>query len=423
MAPTQFIGRFVFSLVALAMLVTAINIVIDPYLLFDAPRISGLNDRKPSAQANDRKMKQYDAVRRAAHTLVLGSSRIEIGFNPQSSSWPAQDQPVYNLGLAGSDPRNDAHYLRHVIASQMPDNLPKTLIIGLDFESFLYHPSPAGVHVEDPTEVSSTGLNVLANDQANPHRTLQTVKDYLASTLSLDAFLDSLSTIFYSQNRTGVTLDEQGWMNESVFDEASRANGVAALFLQKNIETIYQYGSIHLTLRQAADCSLLDLDAIFELISIAESINANIVFFVQPAHVDRWEIFDRLGYWDDFERWKTEIVKLVDREKERGAEVDLWDFASYQPYVQEALPLDSDLDSNLMWFWEPAHYRTALGDIMIAQMREVNSPIRFGVKLTPDNLSEWLLKIRSDRDIYRSTKPEEVARITRILCSASHCSL
>jgi len=422
MAPTQFIGRFALSLVALTMLVAAINIVIDPYLLFDAPRITGLNDRKPSAQANDRKMKQYDAVRRAARTLVLGSSRIEIGFNPQSGSWPAQDQPVYNLGLAGSDPRNDAHYLRHVIASQKPDNLPKTLIIGLDFESFLFHPSPVGVQAEDPTDFSSTGLNVLADGQPNPHRTLQTVKDLVASTLSLDALLDSLSTMFYSQNRTGVTLDEQGWMDESVFDEISRANGVAALFLQKNIETVYQYGSIQLALRQAADGSLSDLDAVYELISIAESIDANVFFFVQPAHVDRWEIFDRLGYWDDFERWKTEIVKLVDREQSRGAEVELWDFASYEHFVQEALPSDSDLDSNLSWFWEPAHYRTALGDIMIAQMREVNSPIRFGVKLTRDNLSEWLLKIRADRDKYRSTNPEEVARITRILCSASHCS-
>jgi hypothetical protein len=421
MAPTQFIARFVFSLALLAIFITAISIVIDPYLVFDAPRVSGLNDRKPSAQGNDRKMKQYDAVRRAADTLVLGSSRVEIGFNPRSGSWPAQDQPVYNLGLAGSDPKNDANYLRHVLASRMPDKLPKTLIIGLDFESFLFHPSPVGVDAEDRTDVSSTGLNVLADGQPNPHWTLQTVKDVVVSTLSLDAFLDSLSTIFYSQSRTGVTLDEHGWMDESVFDEASRANGVAALFLQKNIETVYQYGSIQLSLRQTEDGSLSDLDAVYELVSIAESIDANVIFFVQPAHVDRWEIFDRLGYWDEFERWKTELVNLVDEEKERGAEVELWDFASYQPYVQEALPLDSDLDSNLMWFWEPAHYRTALGDIMIEQMREANSPERFGVKLTRDNINEWLLKIRADRDIYRTTRPDEVARITRILCSASHC--
>ena len=422
MAPTQFIVRFAFFLVALALLVVAINIVIDPYLLFDTPRISGLNDRKPSAQTNDRKMKQYDAVRRPAHTLALGSSRIEIGFNPQSDSWRVEDRPVYNLGLAGSDPGVDARYLRHVIASQMPDNLPKTLIIGLDFESFLYPPSPAGVQAENPTEASSTSLKVVANGQPNPHRTLQTIKDYVVSTLSLEALLDSVSTIFYSQNRTGVTLDEQGWMNESVFDEASRANGVAALFLQKNIETVNQYGSIHLALRQAADGSLLDLDAIVELISIAESIDANVIFFMQPAHVDRWEIFDRLGYWDDIERWKTEIVKLVDGEQNRGAKVELWDFASYEHFVQEALPSDSDLDTNLTWFWEPAHYRTTLGDLMIAKMRDVNSSSEFGVKLTNGNLREWLLKIRADRDQYRSTQPEQVARITSILCSASHCS-
>lgn len=404
------------------MLVAAINIVVDPYLLFDAPKINGLNDRKPSAQINDRKMKQYDAVRRPANTLVMGSSRVEIGFNPLSGSWRAEDQPVYNLGLAGSDPAVDAHYLRHVIASQLSVDLPNTLIIGLDFESFLYPPSPAGVQFEGLSGAPATSLKVNANGQRNPHRTLQTIKDFVQSTLSVDAFLASVTTVFYSHSRTGVTIDERGWMNESVFDEASRANGVAALFLHKNVETVRQYGSSNLALRQTADGSLYDLGAIRELIGIGNAINANVIFFIQPAHADRWEIFDRLGYWDDIERWKSGLVDLIDEEQKSGAKVELWDFASYQPYVQESLPSDSDLASNLTWFWEPAHYRTALGNVMIAKMRDVNSPIEFGVKLTHGNLREWLLKIRADRDKYRSSKPEEVARITSILCSASHCS-
>ncbi len=422
MLPSHFITRFGIYLLVLAMLVAAINIVVDPYLLFDAPRIAGLTDRKPAAQTNDRKMKQYDAVRRPARTLVLGSSRIEIGFNPQSSGWRAEDRPVYNLGLAGSDPGVDAQYLRHVIASQSSGDLPSTLIIGLDFESFLFPPTSAEIQNESLSDQSPNSLKVIANGQPNPHRILQTIKDYAVSTLSLDAFMASISTIFYSNRGTGATLDERGWMNESVFDEASRANGVSALFLQKNVETVNQYGSIHLTLRQAQDGSLFDLGAITELISIGNAINAKVILFVQPAHADRWEIFDRLGYWDDFERWKSDLVELVDEEQSSGAKVELWDFASYQPYVQEVLPSHYNLDSKLTWFWEPAHYRTALGDIMITKMRDVNSPVQFGMRLTRDNLSDWLLKIRADRDQYRSANPDEIARIATVLCNASHCA-
>ena len=422
MLPSTFVIRFAVYLVLLGLLVSAVNILVDPYLLFDAPRISGLTDRKPSAQTNDRKMKQYDAVRRPAHTLVLGSSRIEIGFNPLSGSWHAEDQPVYNFGLAGGDPRVGAHYLRHLIASRLSDDLLNTLIIGLDFESFLYPPSPPSDQTESVSDVPATSLKVIANGQQNPHRNLQTIKDYLQSSLSLDAFLASITTVFHSYSGTGVTIDERGWMNESVFEEASRANGIAALFLHKNVETVSQYGSSHLALRQAADGSLYDLAAIRELIGIGNAINAEVVFFLQPAHADRWEIFDRLGYWDDIERWKSEIVELVDEEQIRGAKVELWDFASYEPYVQEALPSDGDLDSNLLWFWEPVHYRTALGDIMIQRMRHAGSPNQFGVKLSRDNLSEWLSKVRADRDKYRSTNPEAIARIVSILCSDSQCS-
>jgi hypothetical protein len=422
MLPSHFIARFGIFFLLLAMLVAAINIVVDPYLLFDAPRIAGLTDRKPAAQTNDRKMKQYDAVRRPARTLVLGSSRIEIGFNPQSRAWHAEDKPVYNLGLAGSDAGTDAQYMRHVIASEVPGGLPHTLIIGLDFESFLFPPTSAELQNESLSDQSPNSLKVIANGQPNPHRTLQTIKDYAASTLSLDAFMASLSTIFYSNRGTGTTLDERGWMNESVFDEASRANGVAALFQQKNVETVNQYGSSHLALREAKDGSLYDLRAITELISIGNAINAKVILFVQPAHADRWEIFDRLGYWDDIENWKSELVELVDAEQSSGANVELWDFASYQPYVQESLPSDNDLDTNLSWFWEPAHYRMALGDIMIAKMRDMNSPVQFGMKLTRDNLSDWLQKIRADRDQYRDANPAEVARIATVLCNAGHCA-
>ena len=38
-----------------------------------------------------------------------------------------------------------------------------------------------------------------------------------------------------------------------------------------------------------------------------------VVLFVQPAHADRLEMLDKLGYWDAFERWKRAITLRVAR--------------------------------------------------------------------------------------------------------------
>ncbi len=406
---------------ALAFVVGALNAAIDPYLLFDAPRLPGINARKPAALTHERKMKAADAVRRPVRTVILGSSRTDIGFNPLSKGWRPDDHPVYNLSLAGAGSDNAAHYLQHLMASRGVNDPPRVLMIGLDFESFLFRAVPAISKAQEAVEPPPTSLKVLPDGRENPHRWEQLVKDYGIAVLSLDALLDSLATVYSSARGTGANIDGQGRMEETAFREAVAANGVAALFLQKNAETTRQYGQSRLVLSETANGPIRDISAVSRLIKIGRSIDAEVVFFIQPGHADRLELLDRMGYWEEFERWKREIAAMVDAQKKEGAKVGLWDFAGYEPYMQERPAAMGDRNTRLTWFWEPAHYTSALGDIMIARMRGAQSPGGYGARITPENVGERLAQIRSDRDLYRSRNPLEVKRITSILCSASPC--
>ena len=62
------------------------------------------NQKKTQAVDESRLAKPYMVERVQPTTLLLGSSRVEVGFDPNSAGWPASMRPVFNLGMPGSGP-------------------------------------------------------------------------------------------------------------------------------------------------------------------------------------------------------------------------------------------------------------------------------------------------------------------------------
>lgn len=418
MTNPQFIIRIIIYALVLTCAVAVVNILVDPYLFTDAPRIPGFNDRKPAAAKHEKSMKRYDAPRRQASTLIIGSSRTGVGFNPSSVSWLEEDQPVYNLSLVGAGVGGMLEILRYFIASRATDKQPKTIIVGLDFSSFL-HPlesEPDSI----PYSYSSLDLRESTPPENPPTITefLENSKKTLSSVLSLTALSDSFLTVLGSYRGAGMTLDQRGWIEESKFLESTLANGVAGLFRQKNKETIRQYDGANLGLLVARDDSVKGVPAVRDIVLLGNSVGAKVILFIQPAHVDRWELFDRFGYWDDFERWTRHLVALVDQLQQDGVDAELWDFAGYESYMQESPLSVKGRSAPLKWFWEPAHYNSALGDILIGRMRGVDVATDLGIRLTEENMERRLSRIRADRQQYRHSHPDEIERISSLLCSS-----
>ncbi|MDX2347878.1 MAG: hypothetical protein QNK38_03410 [Nitrospirota bacterium] len=418
MTNAQFIIRIILYALVLTCVVAVVNIVVDPYLFTDAPRISGFNDRKPAAAKHEKSMKRYDAPRRQARTLIIGSSRTGVGFNPSSDKWRKDDQTVYNLSLVGAGISGMIDILRYFIASRATDNLPNTIIVGLDFSGFL-HPLESEPDTI-PHSYASIGLQEILppENQSIITEIFQSSKKNLSSMLSLAALSDSFSTVLVSYRGGGMTLDQRGWIEESKFLESTLANGVEGLFRQKNTETIKQYDGANLGLLVARDDSVKGIPTVRDIVLLGTNVGAKVILFIQPAHVDRWELFDRFGYWDDFEQWKRTLGALVDQLHQDGADVELWDFAGYESYMQESPFARKDRASLLTWFWEPAHYNSALGDILIGRMRGVDVSTDLGIRLTGKNLEHRLSRIRADRQNYRRSHTDEIERISSLLCSS-----
>src|SRR3546814_466604 len=68
---------------------------------------------------------------------ILGNSRADIGFDPESPAWPESFRPVYNFGIPGGG-------LYDVLRSYLlaRDSGVRRVVVGLDFADFLADDAP-----------------------------------------------------------------------------------------------------------------------------------------------------------------------------------------------------------------------------------------------------------------------------------------
>jgi hypothetical protein len=352
-------------------------------------------------------MKAYQAEHVSARTIVLGSSRSDVGFDPAHIVWPASLQPVYNLSLAGSDTATGLGYLQHLLAANSGVPPPDMLIVGLDFEYFLFDPTAVTAAIADKHDETTIGeveqrFVVDAAGKVNSARPLRMLKDRTLALLSLDAIGDSVGSVFASATGSGANLEANGHLGESVFRQNVETDGVAALFEQKNLQAKSQLGSKHLALSVVPDGPIRDLVAVRRLCDFARARKIPVVLLIQPAHASRLDLLASMGYWKDYEHWKRELVALTEQQRLTGADVKLWDFGGYERYSEELIPPKGNRTVRLKWFWDPVHYTSAWGDVMIGRMFGTDASGGFGVELLPSNVENRLAEIRASQSLYRT---------------------
>jgi hypothetical protein len=421
MSPSRYCLTLGAAALAIAGAVAAFNYAVDPYLIFNAKRVDGFNALKPAAATRERMMKAYQIARVDANTIVIGSSRADMGIDPASKAWPAAAQPVYNMGLVGGDVAQGLRYLRHYVAMR-PNHPFRTLVIGLDFENDLYVPDeapPSAKHTMDETEAR---LAVDGDGRPNPARARRVLEDRAQALLSLDALLDSITTIHDNPSDTILSLQPDGRLLDNAMRDVVRTDGYAQIFEHTNRETVKLLGKPHRVLSESPSAPIRRLAAVRSLLDFAKQNGSDVILMIQPAHVSRLELLERMGYWDDFDRWKRELAGMA---AQAGASqrVVLWDFAGYAPEVLEPAPPKGQ--GKMDWFWDQLHYKPDLGNRMIARMLDAApvdaDPARFGVLLTPQNVEARLAEVRRERAAWRGAMPQESARYARMACEAGAC--
>ena len=88
---TPFLIAWVIAFASILVVVILANYIVDPYLFFNSPRVHGFNARKPIVDSKQRMMKTFELKSIRPRSLILGSSRVEIGINALDEHWPPLD--------------------------------------------------------------------------------------------------------------------------------------------------------------------------------------------------------------------------------------------------------------------------------------------------------------------------------------------
>ena len=395
----RYLWAWVMSTLALLVAVVAVNLVVDPYGLFRVVDVPGLNRIKSQAGERAALFKRTGVERMRPAGLVLGNSRAEIGFDPESPAWPESARPVFNLALPGAGIAAVADELAEALRSASP----RLVVVGLDFLDFRVDPSSDESFTAQPADI-------------DPFRGL---RDRATALLTLNTLADSLATIRAQHQPYATSLTDKGFNPKRDYIGVSRREGYYAMFRQRDQENARAYVRGPKSVFQAGKRPAPAFDAVDNIIALARARGVALRLVLYPYHVHTLMLFQLTGLWPAYEDWKRELVGRVDGA--RGTmDVELWDFTGFSPYTVEQVPRPGDTRTELQWYWEAGHFKKSLGDLLLANVFDAqNSNEPWGRRLAARNLGEILREQRAARDEYRRARPDDVTDLEALVAAAS----
>lgn len=358
-ARTYLLRTFLYALLA-GCLVAGVNYAVDPYAITGAPRIPGFNEYKAEINEHTWVMKKYQPLLASHNALIVGNSRVELGIRPTHDCFLQNGMEVYNLGIPGAEVSTQLEYALNLVYQQPI----KTVFLSIDFTDFISSRQQPPIDASFAAGQATGQFRFTTSGLPNPEYRWVVLRDYFKSLLSLDALVASIKTIAL-QGRSAADRDNAGFNPARDFAKAVRVEGPHALFAQKMASLRAKY-SRPWYFRDAQGQPNRAVGELNAFLDIAAAQGTKVYLFTNPFHDSFWELLRDQGHMPAYEDWMQELESLL--RKRRGGAVEFWDFARDSAYIHERVPAAGVRSGPLQWFWEPAHYRQELGDLMVDAM-------------------------------------------------------
>ena len=385
----------------------ALNYFTDPYLLYGSRRIEGFNKLKPVAGSHSRQSKIHLAHKMDMNLLIIGNSRPEMGIDPKHAYFRKHKLKPFNLGQPGSGLSSQYGYALDILREKDI----KMVIIAVDFIDFITDEKNKSNPYDWPPKMNSADnrRKYNWNGTHNQNYFSQYFQDIYVPLIALGTLKDSILTL-NSQGPESSNLRDDGFNPARDMNSATRKEGVRILFSQKIPQIVASFTSRDWKIYTPGHQWSVEFNNLQFLLNYLQNHGIETKIFINPYHIQYLEIIDYSGLSEEFSQWKRQLTKIV-ATTSKNKNITLWNFSDPGNYISE--PIIKAGKTPLKWFWEPAHYRKELGDIMITNMM-TTQPLSertlesFGYILTPENielsLTEYSIKLKK----YRRDHSEEV---------------
>jgi hypothetical protein len=116
--------------------------------------------------------------------------------------------------------------------------------------------------------------------------------------------------------------------------------------------------------------------------------NIKVFVYIPPMYSEHFDAIYSAGYFDEFELFKKELIKIT----------DFIDFTGH-----------NSISTNKNNYWDSSHLRVEMTDVIIAKIfndQTVNIPKDFGVLVTKENIDSHLQSLRNQIKAYDASKLE-----------------
>jgi hypothetical protein len=93
--------------------------------------------------------------------------------------------------------------------------------------------------------------------------------------------------------------------------------------------------------------------------------NIKVTLFINPYHERYLRVIRDVGKFEMFLKWKVDVNNFL-HDNSYSTKINLYDFSGFNRFTNEAVPHEKG--EYMDWFWEPAHYTAALGEIMLSEI-------------------------------------------------------
>ncbi|XLZ69863.1 hypothetical protein ABT364_25565 [Massilia sp. SR12] len=392
----RYLRTLALSLLAGIGLVTALVVVADPYDLFGIVRAPGVNAKKPVPHYFRNEIKLARAQRVAARQFLVGNSRVEVGFDPDS---PQFGGSAYNLGLAGTGTTVAVGQLAYLRRSGVR---PTRVVAGVDFHDSLLRPGErAGIWNTPPMP-------------APPWRWR------FETTFSLGAVRAAAATLTMQGNDEAESMTPRGLNPLHEYAGFVRHDGYYKIFRQRAEEGAAMlvqrapYGLDHEGARKS-------IRALLE-VSARDNPGAEVHLLVYAYHAQLLAMYEASGVWPLFEQWKTILQEEAEAGRARypQARIVVHDFSGFGKFNCEPIPAPGKGGST-RWYWEAGHQKPALGEEMLRRMLAPDAVQGdgFGMELTAQSAVLNRQRIAAERAQCQASQPGLFGEAQELVARAS----
>jgi hypothetical protein len=407
MTTNDYFKWFIASCMAVLLAATVFNYIIDPYNIFQTIKLPGINTAKLATGNRTALTKAYMVSKREADTLITGTSKFDVGINPDSHYLPASDKPAFNLAIPGADLYQQYRYIQHANNTHKPS----LIIMSLEFELFLQQPATEPYPPVGELKTFEKRLSVTYTGDSNEQQWLQKLKDFSASLIANTAILDSIKTILAGS---------QIWISDS--GQSSGLTRFSTEINNKGAFSIFR-DTIQLQTRNLDTAQVLNNSspymALDDIIGFCNGNNIRLLLVIPPYHAFQYELWDRAGLWHAFENWKQSVLLRVTEANKISGRISLWDFARYNEKTGEAVPTAGNTMQKMQWYWEPIHFKNSLGDVILQTVFHAPDSAT-GIQLSTANFCQSVENNRQRRKTYRSNNTKQIDLFNDII--AEHLS-